>query len=87
MDRAITTYPSTMGYRHICRFPCTQAPRRVQRNYLYPPGPDPTDRQVKDINKPEGTMNRHPNVTLLLLIQIILTLKNDEHVKIIAYKL
>jgi hypothetical protein len=49
---------------------------------------DPTDRQVKDIGKPKETTNRHPNLTRLLLIQIIWTLKNDdEHVKIIAYKL
>jgi hypothetical protein len=33
--------------------------------------PEPTDRQVKDIGKSEGTMNFHPNLTLLLLILII----------------
>jgi hypothetical protein len=61
---------------------------RVQRNYLYPLGPWPYGSIGKGYRQTWRTMNRHPNLTLLLLIQVIWTLKSDdEHVKIIAYKL
>jgi hypothetical protein len=50
-------YPSTM-------------PMYKETTYTLPI-PDPMDRQVKDIGKPEGTTNHHPNLALLLLIQVI----------------
>jgi hypothetical protein len=44
----------------------------VQRNYTSPPrDSDPTDRQVKDLGTPEGMMNCHFNLALILLIYIL----------------
>jgi hypothetical protein len=46
------------------------------------------DRQVKDLGTPDGMMNRHLNLAIILLIQVIWMIKiKVEHVKIIAYKL
>jgi hypothetical protein len=84
-----TAYPSTVGYCHIRRFLCTRAPRPCTKKLPIPPRvPNPTDWQVKDIGKPEGTTNRHLNLTLLLLILVIWMFKHEvEHVKIMTSKL
>ena len=71
-DRAVT----------ICRLPLncgkgqcihlslhTQAPRlRIQKLPKSLRVPDPTDRQVKDMGIPNGTMNRHLNFALIPII-------------------
>ena len=47
----------------------TQAPRlRVQKLPKSSRVPDPMDRQVKDLGTPDGTMNRHLNFALILII-------------------
>jgi len=83
------TYTSTMGHHHIRRFPCTLAPHPCTKKLSISPRVlDPTDWQVKDMGKPEGMMNCHLNLTILLLIQIIWMIKHKvEHVKIITHKL
>ena len=49
----------------------TQAPcLRTQETAQFPTGPDPTDLQVKNLGTPEGMMNRHLNLALILLICI-----------------
>jgi hypothetical protein len=73
MDRDIITFrlPLNRGipsYPYVPMYPSTTP---VYKETTYTPSvPDPIDRQIKDIGKPEGTTNRHPNLTLLL-IQII----------------
>ena len=71
-DRAVTT----------CRLPLnrekgqcihlslhTQAQRlRIQKLPKSPWVPDPTDRQVKNLGTPNGTMNHHLNFALILII-------------------
>jgi hypothetical protein len=69
-----TAYPSTMGYCHIYRFPCTWHHTYVPRNYLYPLGPWPYGsigkeyRQTQRKNKsppqpnPTSTHTNHMNV-------------------------
>jgi hypothetical protein len=50
----VLQYPSTMlAYTETIQIP------RV---------PDPMDRQVKDLGTPNGTMNRHLNLALILII-------------------
>jgi hypothetical protein len=83
-------YPSTVGYRHIRRFPYTRAPRSCTKKLPIPPGPQPYEsigkgyRQTRRNNEPPP----HPNLTLLLLIQVIWMIKHKvKHVKIMTSKL
>jgi hypothetical protein len=81
-------YPSTMGHHHIQRFPCIRAPRPCTRKLPISPGPRPYGLTGKGYGQPKGTTNRHLNLPLLLLIQIIWMFKHKvEHVKIITHKL
>jgi hypothetical protein len=74
MHSPASIYPSTMlVYREA-----TQAPRV----------PDPTDRQVRSLGTPEGTMNRHLNLALFLIISMIWMIKHKVlYDNIMTYKL
>jgi hypothetical protein len=76
-DRVVTTYrlPLNRGapsYPQVSMYPSTTPVYKETTYTAIPPQvPDPTDRQVKGIGKPEGTTNHHFNLALNLLIQII----------------
>jgi hypothetical protein len=90
-DRAVTTcrLPLNRGIPSYPQIPCTRAPCPCTKKLPIPPRvPDPTDWQIKDIDKPEETTNRHLNLTLLLLILVIWMFKHEvKHVKIMTSKL
>jgi hypothetical protein len=72
MDRAVTTshLPLNRGKGQCIHLSLhTQAPRlRIQKLPKFPRVPDPTDRQVKNLGTPNGTMNQHLNFALILII-------------------
>jgi hypothetical protein len=91
MNRAITScrLPLNHGipsYPQVLVYPSTMP---VYKETTYTPRvPDLTDQQVMDIGKPEGTMNHHLNLTLLLLMLVIWMFKHGvENVKIMISKL
>jgi hypothetical protein len=62
-------YPSTVEremYSLVPPYPSTML-EYVETTQV-PWVPDPTDRQVKDLGTPEGMINRHLNLALILLI-------------------
>jgi hypothetical protein len=83
------TYPSNPGALSYSKVPVHPSTTPCTRKLPISPWvPSPTDWQVKDMGNPEGTTNRHLNLPLLQLIQIIWLFKHKvEHVKIITHKL
>jgi hypothetical protein len=62
-------YPSTVEremYSFVPPYPSTML-AYVETTQV-PQDPDPTDQQVQDLGTPEGMMNRHFNLALILLI-------------------
>ena len=72
MDKAITTcrLPLNRGKGQCIHLSLhTKAPRlRIEKLSISPWVPDPTDRQVKNLGTPDGTVNRHLNLALFLII-------------------
>ena len=61
--------PQPKSRKCIHLFLYTQAPcLRTQKLPKFYRVPDPTDQQVKNLGTPEGTMNRHLNLAILLII-------------------
>ena len=83
--------PTPQPWKGKCihRFLHTQVPcLHTQKLPKSPWVPDPMDRQVKDLGTPEGTMNHHLNLALILLIQVIWMIKHRViYVMIISHKL
>ena len=71
-DRAVTTCrlpPEPESRKCIHLLPCTRAPRLITQRLPTPLRDfDRTYRQAQDMGTPKGTMNRHLNLALLLLI-------------------
>ena len=86
---SLAAYPSTVGYLHIRRFPCTRAPRPCTRKLpISPWNSDPTDQQARIWANPKERQTATSSLALLLLIQVIWMVKHKvEHVKIITHKL
>ena len=84
-----TTYPSTMGYCHIQRFPCSRAPCLCTRKLTISPwDSNPTDWQARIWAHPKAWWIATSTLALILLISVIWMIKLIvEHVKIISYKL
>ena len=82
-------YPSTVGHRHIQRFPCTWALRPCTRKLpISLRDSDPTDRHARIWANPKERRTITPTLALLLLTQIIWMIKHEvEHVKIMTHKL
>ena len=84
-----TTYPSTVGYRHIRRFTCTRAPRLCRKKLpIFPQDFNSMDRQARIWPNPKERWTITSTLALLLPIQVIWMIKHKvEHVKIITHKL
>ena len=82
-------YPSTVGYHHIQRLPCTRAPCPCTRKLpISPWDSNPTDWQARIWANPKERRTVTSTLPLLLLTQIIWIIKHKvEHVKIITHKL
>jgi hypothetical protein len=74
-------------YNHL--FLHTQAPcLRMQQLPKSPVVPDPTDRQVKKMGTPCGTMNHHLNLALISITYVIWFIKHKvKHVITTTHKL
>ena len=74
-DRAVTTcslppqpWKGTM-HSPVAPYPSTTL--AYTETTQIPQVPDPTDRWVKDLGTPDGTMNRHLNLALIPIIYVI----------------
>ena len=92
------SYPSTMGYHHIWRFLCTQAPCPcIRKLSISPLDSDHMDQQAFLVPLPwiqnlvatlRNVNNRHLNLALLLIIRVIWMFKHRViHLKLMTHKL